>query len=187
MATIVPMNTNHLQKIIWTLCILLLTNVLLPGATPSAEVSSPEKSAEATETEAYLHDSINRIRKEHRLPALKASPALRQIARSHSRFMASTGYLGHGENGGRDFRSRIEKAKVKGWRTLGENVARSMGYRNNADVLISGWMQSKPHRKNILSADFNLTGIGTAEAADGTLYATQVFMGSDDQHQNPPR
>jgi uncharacterized protein YkwD len=83
--------------------------------------------------------------------------------------------------------SRIEKAKVKGWRTLGENVGRSMGYRNNADVLISGWMQSKPHRKNILSADFNLTGIGTAESADGTLYATQVFMGSDDQHQRPTR
>jgi len=182
MDTIVPMNTNHFPKIFWSLCILLLANLLAPGTTPSSEVSYPEKIAGATETETYLHDSINRIRKEHRLPALKASPALRQIARNHSRYMANSGYLGHGESVGRDLRSRIEKAKVKGWRTLGENVARSMGYRNNADVLISGWMQSKPHRKNILSAGFNLTGIGTAEAADGTLYATQVFMGSDDQH-----
>ncbi len=180
MGTIVPMKFYHYQKYFWSLCSLLLAVLLLPHSVLSAETLLAKKNAAPTETEAYLHDSINRIRKEHRLPALKASAALRKVARDHSRYMAKSGYLGHGNGGGRDFRSRIEKAEVKGWRTLGENVGRSFGYRNNAEVIVSGWMESEPHRNNILSENFDMTGIGTAMAEDGTLYATQIFMGSAD-------
>jgi uncharacterized protein YkwD len=180
MGTIVTMKTDHFQKYFWSLCILMLAILPLPHSALSAEALLAEKNTAATEKEAYLHDSINRIRKDHRLPALKASAALRKIARDHSRYMAKSGYLGHGNGGGRDFRSRIEKAKVKGWRTVGENVGRSFGYRNNAEEIVSGWMESEPHRNNILSENYDMTGIGTAMAEDGTLYATQVFMGSAD-------
>jgi uncharacterized protein YkwD len=182
------MSHYQIKKSFGNICSLLLLGMLfLPGCALSREIDSNGISERSTATESYIHESINRIRKEYHLPPLKAVPALQQIARDHSRYMAESGYLGHGQGGGTDFRSRIEKARLKGWREVGENVGRSQGYRNNADIIISGWMKSKPHRGNILSAGFNMTGIGTAEAEDGTLYATQVFMGSDDRQHSPAR
>jgi len=174
------MKTRHFQKYFYALCILLLAVPLASNPARSELPPFANLNAGLEETEAYLHQSINRIRGQHGLPSLKDSPTLRQIARDHSRYMARSGYLGHGNGGGRDFRSRIERAKVKGWRVVGENVGRSFGYRNNADEIVSGWMESEPHRKNILSRKFDTTGIGTALAEDGTLYATQVFLGSAD-------
>jgi uncharacterized protein YkwD len=181
MGTIVPMNTRHFQNFLYSLCILLLAVPLSSNPARSEPPPFANPNAGLEETEAYLHQSINRIRGQHHLPALKESPTLRQIAREHSHFMARNGYLGHGNGDGRDFRSRIEQAKLKGWRMVGENVGRSFGYRNNAAVIVSGWLESEPHRNNILSNNFDMTGIGTALAEDGTLYATQVFLGSADR------
>jgi uncharacterized protein YkwD len=92
--------------------------------------------------------------------------------------MARSGKLGHTDSGGHGLGARIAAAGVKGWRIIGENVGRSFGNRDNAEAIVSVWMESEPHRKNILSGDFNVTGIGTAVAEDGTLFATQVFMGA---------
>ncbi|MDD2336396.1 MAG: CAP domain-containing protein [Geobacteraceae bacterium] len=176
------------NKTLWYICSLLLMGTLLiPRTSLSREEDSGGINTASSATESYIHKSINQIRKEYHLPPLKTVPALQQFARDHSRYMAKSGYLGHNESGGIDFRSRIEKARLKGWRVVGENVGRSQGYRNNADTIISGWMESKPHRENILTAGFTMTGIGTAEAKDGTLYATQVFMGSDDQYHDSTR
>jgi uncharacterized protein YkwD len=173
-----------IKRILWPICSLLLMCILfVPRASQSGEVASSGMDRESSVAESYIHESINQIRKKYHLPPLKTVPALQQFARGHSRFMAKSGYLGHGEGGGMNFMARIEKAGLRGWRVVGENVGRSQGYRNNADTIISGWMESKPHRENILTAGFTMTGIGTAEAEDGTLYATQVFMGPDDQHR----
>jgi uncharacterized protein YkwD len=178
------MQTYLMKRTLWPICCLLLMSILfMPRNSLSREDDRCGVNRGSSAAEAHIHESINQIRKEYHLPPLISVPALQQFARDHSRFMAKSGYLGHSEGGGMEFRSRIEKAGLKGWRVVGENVGRSQGYRNNADTIISGWMVSKPHRENILTAGFTMTGIGTAEAEDGTLYATQVFMGSDDQHR----
>lgn len=179
---------NHLmKKPFWHSCSLILIGILFLSCTSLSSGSDRSSiSDDSASAEHYILESINRIRKEHQLPILNVSPALQKIARDHSRYMAQKGYLGHGHSGN-DFKTRIEKARLKGWREVGENVGRSMGYPNNSATIISGWMQSKHHRENILSAGFNKTGIGTALAADGTLYATQVFMGSNDRQQDSTR
>jgi len=165
----------------WNICSLMLAGILFLSCTSLSSSSDPGRiSDEPVSAETYILESINRIRQEHHLPLLTVSPALQKIARDHSRFMAKSGYLGHGHSGN-DFKTRIEKARLKGWREVGENVGRSQGYPNNSATIISGWMESKHHRENILSAGFNITGIGAALAEDGTLYATQVFMGADDR------
>ncbi len=142
-----------------------------------------ESNSSAAESEAFLFAAINRIRSEHGLAPLERLERLTDIARAHSRDMAKRGTLGHTDSGGRDIEARIAAAGIKGWRMIGENVGRSFGRRDNAEILVSIWMDSMPHRENILSRDFNRTGIGTATAMDGTLYATQVFMGIAD---SPP-
>jgi len=174
------MHNNLMKKPFWHSCSLMLAGILFLSCTSLSSGSDRSRiSDEPAAAEPYILESINRIRKEHHLPILTVSPALQNIARDHSRYMAKSSYLGHGR-GGNDFETRIEKARLKGWREVGENVGRSMGYPNNSATIISGWMQSKHHRENILSAGFNKTGIGTALADDGTLYATQVFMGTDE-------
>jgi uncharacterized protein YkwD len=169
------------KKTFWHVGSLLLVGILFLSCIPlsSGNVSDGFRD-ESTSAEPYILAAINRIRQEYHLPVLTSSPDLQQFAQNHSRYMAKSGYLGHGQSG-MDFKARIEKAGLKGWREVGENVGRSQGYRNNADTIISGWMESKPHRKNILTAGFNMTGIGTSIAADGTLYATQVFMDANDR------
>ncbi|MGA7826178.1 MAG: CAP domain-containing protein [Geobacteraceae bacterium] len=175
------MHLYLMRKSLWHFGPLLLALLLfLPGISLARENPSERISDVSASVEPYILASINRIRAEHHLTPLTVSPALQQFARDHSRYMAKSGYLGHGQNG-MDFKARVVKARLKGWREIGENVGRSQGYRNNAETIISGWMESRPHRENILTAGFNMTGIGTAQAADGTLYATQVFMGSDDR------
>jgi len=179
---------NYLtKKSFFHSCSLVLMGILFLSCTSLSSGNDRSRvSDESSSAEPYILESINRIRKAHHLPLLTVSPTLQKIARDHSRYMAKSGYLGHGQSGN-DFKTRIEKARLKGWREVGENVGRSQGYRNNSATIISGWMESKYHRENILSAGFNMTGIGTSLADDGTLYATQVFMGSDDRQQRPAR
>ena len=167
------------MKIIILPLLLLLLVTALPSlagckSTPSVK---PVTAAGPTESEKNILMAINRIRAEHGLAQLKHSDRLEKLARAQSRDMAKSGKLGHTDSSGHDLGARIAADGVKGWRIIGENVARSLGHRDNAKIIVSIWMESAPHRKNILSGDFNVTGIGTAVAKDGTLFATQVFMG----------
>ncbi len=59
------------------------------------------------------------------------------------------------------------------YRTAGENIA--YGYATPQQV-VSGWMNSEGHRKNILSASFSKIGIGCYESR-GVLYWSQFFIG----------
>lgn len=60
-----------------------------------------------------------------------------------------------------------------GLSTVGENVA--YGYANGRAVVNDGWMHSAGHRRNILSPDYRLLGVGARKSSDGTWYAAQVF------------
>ncbi len=45
----------------------------------------------------------------------------------------------------------------------------------DAREVVDGWLHSPGHRRNIMG-DFRLTGIGVAEAANGMIYFTQIFV-----------
>ncbi len=167
-----------MKKTILPLILLLLAAT--PALSPAKGVAPvrTENVGASSKAEGYLLNAINRIRAEHGLPMLKKSDKLADIARALSRDLAGKGVLSHTDSRGRDLGARIAAAGVKGWRLIGENVGRSSGYHNDAEAIVSSWMDSEPHRKNILTRDFDFTGIGTATAKDGTLYAAQLFLGS---------
>jgi len=56
----------------------------------------------------------------------------------------------------------------------------------NAKHIVSGWLASPPHKKNI-EDDFNLTGIGIAKAPNGTYFYTQIFLKSAEKPKVVPR
>ncbi|MDE6732216.1 MAG: hypothetical protein K2J77_05000 [Oscillospiraceae bacterium] len=60
-----------------------------------------------------------------------------------------------------------------GLRTCGENIA--MG-QPTPEAVVDAWMHSEGHRKNILTADFTMIGVGCSYGG-GTYYWVQVFGG----------
>jgi uncharacterized protein YkwD len=60
---------------------------------------------------------------------------------------------------------------------IGENIAWGQGSAGNPAEIVKSWMNSPPHRRNILSRKFRQIGIGVAPGApvagsSGTTYAT---------------
>jgi len=58
---------------------------------------------------------------------------------------------------------------------LAENISkhdRSSGF---VDAALGQWLGSRAHKKNI-DGDYDLTGVGAAQDADGVVYFTQIFV-----------
>jgi uncharacterized protein YkwD len=55
----------------------------------------------------------------------------------------------------------------------GENIAYSSELLVNE--VFSGWMNSPPHRENILRKEYREIGIGVVVISNGEVYYTQVF------------
>jgi hypothetical protein len=76
--------------------------------------------------------------------------------------MAATRTLAHNPNATSD---------VCCWSSMGENV----GVGSSVSQVQSAFMNSSPHRANILSSTYTQVGIGTARGSDGRLYVDEVF------------
>lgn len=110
---------------------------------------------------------VNNFRKENHLPPLQYSKQLSTIAMPHTLDMLNHKVpLGHS-----GFHER--SAKVSYASATGENVGYEKGYDEPIKVLFEGWLNSPPHRKNMLG---NFNQIGVAFANHGDLwYGTQFF------------
>lgn len=104
------------------------------------------------------------------LPALTYNKALEESAQAHAEDMLSKGYFSHFSQTGDNF---VDRMKAADYGTVhaafcngcsihtyyGENIAKGQ---RTAQEVVTGWMNSEPHRKNILSTDFEEIGIGVA-------------------------
>jgi uncharacterized protein YkwD len=105
------------------------------------------------------------------LAPLGENAALVDAARSHSIDQASRQQMTHVGSDGSRAGERIARAgfTAVAW---GENVA--VGY-DSATAVIEAWMRSATHRDNILSGDYTVIGVASAQAGDGTPYWTMVL------------
>lgn len=96
---------------------------------------------------------INRQRAARGLAPLKLDPKLRNVARSWSTRMLVTGNFSHG-----NWDHRIESAV--GTRNL---IAEDLGLTSpGVTGVVHAWMNSPPHRMNILLKDAHRVGVGVA-------------------------
>ncbi len=123
----------------------------------------------------------NRARSKQGLGPLTASKNLEFIAKIHSRNMCAAGELKH----------ESEKYPA-GWRTFADRMKR-IGYSSGAENLayrtysgqpegwargvVAGWLNSSPHRKNLLDPTHRYVGIGVFICRNGVAFATQIFSG----------
>ena len=133
---------------------------------------------EPSDAEVVVHDLVNDYRLDSDLDSLDFDDTVGALARAHSEDMAS-GSLALGHTG---FTERAEDAldAVQGSTSVGENVGRVDGEDTEATAaasMLQYWMDSPEHDDNMLHTDWDLTGVGAAQASDGSWYFTQVFVG----------
>lgn len=134
--------------------------------------SDPYLSSFAEEV-AYL---VNKERLANGLSELRMVPELNEAAQTRAEELVIS--FDHIRPDGSSSSSVI---KQYGWRlsAVGENIA--AGQPDPAFVM-DRWMNSKGHRSNILSPDFQYIGVGvvSAKGAEYSMYWTQLFIKSGD-------
>ncbi|UYQ64647.1 CAP domain-containing protein [Streptomyces peucetius] len=144
-----------------------VTRTPQPTAPPS-RTAAPATSAAAA-AEADVFDLVNAERAKVGCSPLKASGALSDLARAHSKDMADRGFFDHTNPDGETPWDRAEKAGVSG--LGGENIARGQA---DAEAVMASWTSSEGHRANILNCDFTTMGVGV-HMGDGGPWWTQNF------------
>ncbi len=142
-------------------------------AQPQPTLSNAEVRAQI---EAYVLEETNAVRAQNGLPALTTDSAAASVARAHSADMLARNYFSHDSLSGCSSACRLNNAGYA-WKSYGENIHWMSGYklsaRESAKKIVSDWMNSAPHRANILGS-FSYAGVGIA--VDGTkVYSTTVY------------
>lgn len=90
--------------------------------------------------------SLNALRAQYGLPALRPSATLARIADGHAQDMMRNGFFGHVSSNGNTISDR---ARAQGYNFchVAENLARGQ---RDFDTVLSQWMTSPSHRKNVL-------------------------------------
>ena len=119
---------------------------------------------------------LNQKRRQHGLKKLRMNGRLSLASQRHSNAMVSRKVFEHG-----NFVGRIKAARYIGssgsW-SVGENIAWGSGDLASPAEIVSAWMNSPPHRHNILHGKFREIGIGVARGVpvrqnyDGATYTT---------------
>lgn len=139
---------------------------------PSA-VAAPQtaRGTRQTALETQLAQQINTVRRSYGLKPLTVSVKLSSAAASHSREMGADGYFEHESFDSTPFWKRVARwYPSRGWHTwsVGENLL----YRSpdvTAESGVEMWMNSPPHRANLLSRSWREIGISAIhfDAAPG--------------------
>jgi len=122
--------------------------------------------------ERFLFDAANRERASRGLGQLAWTDSLANAARQHAFMMAQRNTISHQFPGEPDLSERAHRAGVH-FSALAENVAEAP----SASDIHTGWMNSPPHRENLLDPGLDSIGIGVVERG-GELFAAEDFSKS---------
>jgi uncharacterized protein YkwD len=135
----------------------------VPEAEHFARSTGGLRDAERVRTQMLAQ--VNELRRKAGAPPLELDPVLQKAAQAHAQDMLARGYFAHKSPSGTTVRERSRKAGYD-WRTIGENIAEGQ---KSVDEVLTTWMGSPGHRKNILEPRFKDLGIGlvTGKTRDG--------------------
>jgi uncharacterized protein YkwD len=140
--------------------------MLVASAPASAADCGPVDTQVTGLNEAQMESSItcliNDERSSYGLQPVTANSDLRQAAVSHSNEMINQGYFEHTSPSGLTFTDRIESTGyMQGARTwtVGENLVWGTGPLSTPQALVTAWMNSAPHRENLLRPAFREIGL----------------------------
>jgi len=157
---------------ILSVVVVVLGVSLAVGAPAVANSLTPSKTLSSKATlgpgELAVVRLINSYRAKNGVRPLLVGPALSRAAQSHSADMARRGYFDHGA-----FASRLWNFGVHA-PYVGENIAEGTRPLTPATI-VRMWIQSPPHRENLLDRGFRRIGVGVAGGS--TRLVTADFSG----------
>lgn len=124
-----------------------------------AVAGSPVAAASPAET---VLSAVNAARAKAGCQPLRLNAKLTAAAKGHAAAMAQQNFFGHAGKDGSKFSSRIKRQGYS-YRTAAENIA--AGYRSAAQV-VTGWLKSAGHRRNMLNCRMKETGIAMVYQPD---------------------
>lgn len=142
------------------------------------EVYVPQPGTALPDTEddpitTQLLTLINQERAAAGLAPLTPAPELMAAAQAHSQDMAASGMISHTGADGRTAGQRIQDAGYA-WQRYGENIAVSFP---TPAAAMGFWINSAPHRGNILDPGMREVGIGYAQQATGYGHYWTITFG----------
>lgn len=138
---------------------------------PGQKVNIPNYDATKS-IENQVVQLTNQERAKYGLKPLVADWELARVARYKSADMRDRNYFSHTSP---TYGSPFDMMKNFGisYRSAGENIA--AGQRTPQEV-VTAWMNSEGHRKNILSSGYTHIGVGYAQGGSKQHYWTQMFI-----------
>ena len=133
--------------------------------------------------EDRLAERVGKARREHDLRELRRDAGLQRAARAHAVDMLQRDYTGHIGPAGRSATERVGILDRRFIGLTGENLAEHVGIPGAAVAeqggpmalkLVSGFLDSPDHRKNLLNPDYTRHGFGAAVEGD-RLIVVHVF------------
>jgi uncharacterized protein YkwD len=106
---------------------------------------------------------LNAERGSRGVASLRMNARLSRAATAHSRDMVANVYFSHDAKNGSSMLDRIKAAgyvRPKSGFTVGENIGWGSGTLASPRALVKAWMNSPPHRANILQSRFRELGVG---------------------------
>ncbi len=152
----------------------------LAMAMPSTAVA---ESGDLDALRAEALSLVNAVRLDRGLPELRLTDRLNAAAQAHADDMLKRGYYAHQSPEGATVRDRYRERGGSRWKAVAENIAECQGCRlpvsaERVRQFQRGWMNSPPHRDNIVGRGFDGFGFGIAGGDDGRIYAVQTFDGA---------
>lgn len=179
--------------------------MLVAGSSASAADCGPVDTEVNGLSQATMESSITCLINDERvsngLEPVAPNGDLQQAALSHSHEMVNQSYFEHTSPAGVTFMDRIESTGymhgARTW-TVGENLVWGTGPLSTPQALVTAWMNSPPHRENLLRPSFREMGLAAVTGtpmsrSDGTgvtvssEYGYRTFATKKQKHKGKAR
>lgn len=130
----------------------------------STNVSNRNLSAETSEMLGY----VNEVRKQYGLRELEGLELLDSAADVRANELLEN--YSHDRPDGNSYITAIEETDLPEWRAAAENIAYGMNSMTTVKEAFDAWMDSPPHRENILNPDVRYMACAKATKSDNGEY-----------------
>lgn len=142
------------------------------SAVTNSEVVEDVSNVNLTTEESELLSLINSERRKNNLPDFQIDEKVQNVARLKAEDLVQNNYFSHiSPTYGTPF--EMLKANSIKYKTASENIA---GNSNLSDA-VNSWLSSDSHKKNILSNDYNYTGIAVVDSIAYGKIIVELFVG----------
>lgn len=137
----------------------------------NVEIAETASSFTLSQDEQIFFNLINNQRIENDLPEFQIDETLLNLARLKAQDIVDNQYFSHTSPTFGTFFEMLQNHNVS-YSKASENIARNI----NADGAIESFMNSESHRNNILSQDFNYTGIAVVNSSNWGKIFVEIFV-----------